>query len=142
MVVVSSDSLLAFEALTLPRNRNELASEAAASGPEPAHAPGLTGASTEAARRGGVGRWRAQMPTWGGDGIGGSLVDGGGGGGGAGGRWAAEPVAFGLLSAGGAAAAERYGARGAGAGVHGARADAPARGGASHESTRHHPSIW
>jgi hypothetical protein len=119
---------------------DELPFTVAATGPEPGRAPDLAGAGSEASRRGCVGR-RAQMPAGRGGVVGGTVVDGGGGGGGAGGRGPAEPVAFGLLPARGTAAAERDGAGCAGAGVHGARADAPSRGGASNEGPRHHPPL-
>lgn len=103
------------------------------------------------ARRGGAGGW-----------LGGEFrraremaARGGGGGGGAGAeaswmeeagwrcwrRGEAEPGGVGLVPAAGDAAAERDGAGGAGAGVHGARADAPARGGAGHARPRHHPPL-
>lgn len=74
-------------------------------------------------------------------GIGGSVVDGGGRGGGAGGGRAEEPVSVGLVPRGGAAAAQRHGAGCAGAGVHRARTDAPARGGAGHARPRHYPPL-
>lgn len=74
-------------------------------------------------------------------GVGGSVVDGGGWGGRAGGGRALEPVGVGLVPPDGAAAAQRHGAGGAGAGVHGPRTDAPARGGASHARPRHYPPL-
>ena len=129
--------------MTSARPHHELAPEAAAAGPEPVREePGLAVAGGGAVRLGGVGRRRAEMPPRAGcDGVGGPVVDGGGGRGGAGGGRALEPVGVRLVPPGGAAAAERHGAGGAGAGVHGARADAPARGGAGHARPRYHPPL-
>lgn len=129
-------------ALTLVA-RHELPPEAAAAGPEPVReGRGLAVAGGNEAWLGGVFPRRAEMPPRaGGGGVGGPVVDGGGGGRRAGGGRAVEPVGVRLVPAGGDAAAQRHGAGGAGAGVHGARADAPARGGAGHARARHHPPL-
>jgi len=145
-VAVSPPSLAPSAALTSALSqRNELSPAAAAAGadadPE-REAPGLAAASAGAGRLGGAGRRRAQMPAGAGSGgVGGSVVDGGGRVGRAGGGRALEPVGVGLVPPGGAAPAQRHGAGGAGAGVHGARTDTPARGGAGHARPRHYPPL-